>query len=173
MITLRYQDDLDCYNIFSLSFLIPFLWRVSHIIQLILGYLDPTLVDHLSPYLSAHPIRHPFQPSVNCGSQDNTVQRSSLHKCGQKSSCNAFNAVTAALSQIFPSSHSSSMFVTHTPNKGISWKVTLSDRICIRSVLGLSEEIFLLKTPSSTFPLVCYLGDFELNTLTTVYLSSD
>ena len=29
----------------------------------------------------------------------NTVQRSSPHKCGQKSCCNAFNAVIAAFSQ--------------------------------------------------------------------------
>ena len=30
---------------------------------------------------------------------ENTVQRSSPHKCGQESCCNAFNAVVAAFSQ--------------------------------------------------------------------------
>ena len=65
------------------------------------------------------------------------------------------------------------MFVMLAPNSGVSWKVTLSGRICIRSVLGLSEEIFLLGLPFPTFPLVCYLGDPELNTHTTVYSSLD
>ena len=76
-------------------------WRVSYIIQLHLGQLDPTLVDHLSPYLSACLIRHPFWLSVSCGHQDNTVQGSPQHKCGQKSSCNVFNAEVAAFLYIF------------------------------------------------------------------------
>ena len=65
------------------------------------------------------------------------------------------------------------MFVILAPSSGVSWKVTLSDRIYIRSVLGLSEEIFLIGTPFPTFPLESYLGDSELNTLTIVYASSD
>ena len=81
--------------------------------------------------------------------------------------------VVAALSQIFPSSYSSSIFVILAPSSGVSWKVTLSDRIYIQSTLGLFEEIFLLRTPFPTFPLESYLGDFELNTLTIVYLFSD
>ena len=81
--------------------------------------------------------------------------------------------VAAALSQIFPSSYSSSIFVILTPSSGVSWKVTLSDRIYIRSTLGLFEEIFLLRTPFPTFPLESYLGDFELNTLIIVYSFSD
>ena len=60
-----------------------------------LNHLDPTLVDHLSPYLSTCPIKHFLWLSVSCDSQDSTIQGSSLHKCGQKSSCNAFNAVVA------------------------------------------------------------------------------
>ena len=39
---------------------IPSSWKVSYIIQFPLGHLDPTLVDHLSPYLSVCPIRHPL-----------------------------------------------------------------------------------------------------------------
>ena len=65
------------------------------------------------------------------------------------------------------------MFVMLAPNSGVSWKVTLSGRICIRSMLGLSEEILLLGPLFPTFPLACYLGDSELNTLTTVYSSLD
>ena len=80
---------------------IPFSWRVSYIIQFSLGHLDPTLIDHLSPYLSVCPIRHPLQLVVSCDSQDNTVQGSPQHKCGQKSSCNAFNAEVAVFLQIF------------------------------------------------------------------------
>ena len=56
------------------------------------------------------------------------------------------------------------MFVMLAPSNGVSWKVTLSDRICIRSALGLFEEIFLLGTSFLTFPLECYLEDSELNT---------
>ena len=61
----------------------------------------------------------------------------------------------------------------HVPIGGISWKVTFHDRIYIWSVLCLSEEILLLKQPSTTFPFATYLCDFELNTLTIVYSSSD
>ena len=168
-----YRYSSSCYSAFSYKFPILSPWRVFYIIQFPFDNLDPTLVDYLSHYLSACPIRHPFWPSMSWDSQCNTIQGSSPLKCGQKVSCYAFNAVAAALSQIFPSSHSSSMFVTHAPSSGVSWKVTLSDRICIRFVLGLFEEIFLLGPPFPTFPLVCYLGDSKLNTLTTVYSSSD
>ena len=61
----------------------------------------------------------------------------------------------------------------HVPIGGISWKVTFHDRIYIWSVLCLSEEILLLKQPSTTFPFATYLCDFKLNTLTIVYSSSD
>ena len=60
-----------------------------------LGHLDPTLVIHLSPYLSARPIRHLLWLFVSCVRRGNTVQRSSPHKCSQKSSCNTFNVVVA------------------------------------------------------------------------------
>ena len=60
-------------TVFSFSFLIPSSWRVSYIIYLPLDHLDPTLVDHLSSYLSIYPIRHPLWLSVSCGSQDSTV----------------------------------------------------------------------------------------------------
>ena len=153
-----YKYTLECYYIFFYNFSISNPWRVSYIIQFILDHLDPTLVDHLSPYLSAYPIRHSLWLLVSYDSQGSTVQGFSPHKCGQKSSCSAFNAMTTALSQIFPSSYSSSMFVMLAPSSGVSRKVILSDRICTQFVLGLSEEIFLLGTPFPTFPLEYYLS---------------
>ena len=111
--------------VFSLSVSIFLSWRVFHIIYLPLDHLHPTLVDHLSPHLSTCPIRHPLQFSVSCGRQGNTVQRSSPHKCGQKSSCNAFNAMVAAFSQIFLGFLPSRMFMRHVPIIGTSWRVTL------------------------------------------------
>ena len=117
-----------------------------------------TLVDHLSSHLSVCPIRHSLWLSVSCGSKDNNVQGSSPHKCGQKSSCSAFNVVVAALSQIFPSSYSSSMFMMLALSSGVSWNVISSDRICIWFALGLFEEIFLLITHFPTFPLEYYFS---------------
>ena len=105
-IGIEYHYKLQCYSVPSRVFLIPSSWQVSHIIQLFLDHLNPILVDHLSYYLSTCPIRCIFQLFVSCGSQDSTVQKSSPHKCGQKSSCNAFNAVVVAFSQIFQVSFS-------------------------------------------------------------------
>ena len=97
----EYQYKLDCYSVHSRVFRSPCLWKVSHIIQPLMDHLHPTLVDNLSYYLSICPIRHIFKLSVSCGSQDCTVQSSSPHKYGLKSSCNAFNMMVTALSQIF------------------------------------------------------------------------
>ena len=106
-----YKYTLDYYSAFFYLFLIPYPWRVSYIIQFLLDYLNPTLVDYLSHYLSVCPIRHFLWLSMSCGSQCSTVQEFSSHKCNQKSSYSIFNTVAAALSQVFPSSYSSSMFV--------------------------------------------------------------
>ena len=95
---------LDCYNVTSfslLSLLPPLRRRVSPIIQPPLDHLDPTLVDHLSPYLNTCPIRHLLWLSVSCGCQSSTVQGSSPHKCSMKSSYSAFNVVVAVFPQIF------------------------------------------------------------------------
>ena len=108
-IEIEYHYRLQCYSVSSRVFLILSSQQVFHIIQFFLDHLDLTfvdhldltLVDHLSYYLSTCPIRYIFQLSVSCGGQDSTVHRSSPHKCGQKSSCNAFNVVVAAFSQIF------------------------------------------------------------------------
>ena len=117
--------------VFFLSFSILSSQRVSYIIQLPLGYLDLTLVDHLSFYLSVCPIRHPLWLYVSCGSQDNTVQESSPHKCDQKSSCSAFNAMAAAFPQIFLSSQPSCTLEIHAPITRVCWKVTLNLKIHI------------------------------------------
>ena len=61
----------------------------------------------------------------------------------------------------------------HAFIRGVSWNVTLSDSICIRSVLRLSEEQLLLGPPVPTFLFACYLWGSKLNTITTVYSSSD
>ena len=56
--------------------------------------------------------------------------------------------MVATFPKIFLSSHSSSMFIMHDPLNGISWKVTLSNRIYIWFVFRLSEETILLGPPS-------------------------
>ena len=114
-------------TVFSLSlyFPIPFSWRVFHLIYLHLDHLHPPLIDHLSSYLSTCPIRHSLWFSVSCGSQDSIVQRSSPHKCDQKSSCSAFNVVVAAFPQILLGFLPSRMFMTYVPIIGASQRVTL------------------------------------------------
>ena len=112
-------------------FPIPLSWRVSYIIYLLLDHLDPTLVDHLNLHLSAYPIRHPLWFSVSCGSQGNIVQGSSQRKCGQESSCSAFNAVVAAFLKIFLRSH-------HLRR---SWHTSLSLELPRRSSWSL-EHVF-------------------------------
>ena len=91
-----YKYNFACYNAFFSLFPIPYPWRISYIILFLFFYLDPTLVDHLSHYLSACPIRHILWLSMSCGSQGSTVQGFSSHKCGQKVSCRAFNVVATA-----------------------------------------------------------------------------
>ena len=126
-----YKINLNCYSAFFYNFSILYPWRISYIIQFLLDDLDPILVDHLSHYLSVCPIRHPLQFSVSCGNQNSTVQESSPHKCGQKVSCKAFNALAATFLQIFPNFHSSNTFMMHVPLSRIFQNVTLSNRIYI------------------------------------------
>ena len=123
--------DSRLLQCFFLEFSILSSRKVPHIIQILVNHLDPILIDHLSPYSSAPPIRHPLWLSVSCSSQGSTVQESSPHKCGQKVSCWTFNAVAAAFPQIFPNFHPFSTFIMHVPLRGISWKVTLSDKIYV------------------------------------------
>ena len=138
----------------SLSiFPIPSSWRVSYIIYFILGHLDPTLVDHLSPYLSTCPIKHPLWLSVSCGSQDSTIQGSPQHKYGQKSSCSAFNAVVAVFPKIFLSSHLLCMLTMHVFITGASWKITLISEMYIWTGFIMSEEKILPRTILTHFCL--------------------
>ena len=69
--------------------------------------------------------------------------------------------------------HPSRKFIMHVPINGISQKVTLDKRIYIWSVLHLSDEALLLRLFPPTFPFATYSRDSKLNTLTTVYSSSD
>ena len=148
---------LGCYSVFSLKFFIPSPWRVSSIIQFPSNDLGPPFVDHPSHYLSLCRIGHPLWLSMSWCSHCSTVQGSFPHKYNQKVSYRAFNAVAIAFSQIFLGSHFSSTFVMHAPINGVSWKVTLSDRICIRFALRLSEEALLLRPHFPTFLSACYL----------------
>ena len=143
-----------CYSLFSLFFSIPLPWRVFHLIYPPLDHLHPTLVDHPSPYLSTCSIRHPLWFSVSCGSQGSTIQRSSPHKCGQKSSCNAFNAVVAAFLYIFLGFLLSRMFMRLVPVIGASWRVTLIAGVHTWAAFIISEEEFLLGPPSIRFLLM-------------------
>ena len=116
--------DSRLLQCFFLEFPILSSRKVPHIIQILVNHLDPIFIDHLSPYSSAPPIRHPLWLSVSCGSQGSTVQESSPHKCGQKSSCSAFNAMEAAFLQIFLGSLPSRMLMRHIPITGASMKIT-------------------------------------------------
>ena len=121
----QYKYRLDCYSPLFRVFLPPFFRGISHIIQLPLDHLHPTLVGHLSLRLSTCPIRQLLQFSVSCGSLGSTVQRSSPHKYGQKSSCCASNAMVAAFPQIFLGFLPSHMFKGHVSINGVSWRITL------------------------------------------------
>ena len=80
----------------SLPFRSPLSGRAFTLYSFFLHYPDRTLIYCLSFHLSICPISHLLWLSVNSGSWNCTVQRSSPHKYGQKSCCNAFNAVEAA-----------------------------------------------------------------------------
>ena len=73
---------------------------ISHYIVL-LNYPPLTLKYHLSHHLSICPIKLFLQLFLSGDLLGNTIQRSTSHKCGHKSSYNAFNVVVAAFPQIF------------------------------------------------------------------------
>ena len=135
----------------SRSFLILSLRRILHTIYPPPNHPHPTPVDHPSLYLSTCPIRHPFQFSVSCGSQGSIVQRSSPHKCGQKSNCSAFNAVVVAFPQIFLDLLPSHMFMRHISTIEASWKVTL---IIGLHTLNHIHQVRGGATPRTTFHLL-------------------
>ena len=85
------------FSLFSLSiFRSPLFGTSFTLYSFFLHYPDHTLVHHPSPHLSIYPISHLLWLSVNGGGWNCTVRRFSLHKYGQRSHCNAFNAVTVA-----------------------------------------------------------------------------
>ena len=112
--------------LFTGFFFLSTSWRVFHVIQPSPDHLDLTLVDYLNPYLSTCLIRHLPWLSMSCGCQGNTIQGSSLHKCGQKSSCSAFNVVVAAFLQIFFQGFLlSCTFLGYVLVIDASWEITL------------------------------------------------
>ena len=142
------------YYFFSLFF-DPLSRGVFHLIYPLLNHLHPPLVDHSNSYLSTCPIRYPLQLSVSCGSQGGTVQRSSPHKCGQKSSYNAFNAMVSAFPYIFLGFLPSHMFMRHIPVIEASWKVTLIARL---HTLNHIHQVQGGCTPRTTFHLLSTYG---------------
>ena len=99
--------------------------RAFRLYSFLLHYPDRTLVHHLSLHLSICPISHLLWLSVNGGGWNCTVQRSSPHKCGQKSCCNAFNVVVAAFaSRYFCILIIFCMCLKFILISGSSWKVT-------------------------------------------------
>ena len=84
---------LSSFSIFRSS---SFSGRPFTLYSFFLNYPDCTLVHHLSLHLNICPISHLPWLSMNGGGWNCTVQRSSPHKCGQKSCYSAFNAVVAA-----------------------------------------------------------------------------
>ena len=100
-----------------ISFLFPFLFLfflppllmedISHYIVLLelsspytCSSFKPSL-EYLSHHLSICPITPLLQLFLSCDLPGNTVQRSTLHKCGHKCRYNAFNVVVAAFLKIF------------------------------------------------------------------------
>ena len=121
-------------------FLPPYSSKVPYVIYLSLIDLHPPLVDHPDYYLSACLIRHPLQPSVSWGSQGSIVQGSSPHKCCQKVSYRAFNAVATVFPKIFLSFHPFCMFIMHVP---ITWMLVPSDTLSSRLWVGVVKAALL------------------------------
>ena len=111
----------NCYSIFLLNSPSPFSPRVSHIIYPLLNDLGPPFVNHPSHYLSVCHIGHPLWLFMSWDSQGSTVQRFSSHKCGQKVSYRAFNAVAATFPWIPLSLHPSCTFIIYVPISRTSW----------------------------------------------------
>ena len=85
---------------------------------------------------------------VNGGGWDYTVQRSSPHKCGQKSCCNAFNAVKATFASryfciliIFACAWSSSLSLDHPEGSPRSPKYLLDQYSLYPRSIGSSDYI--------------------------------
>ena len=149
-ITIGYKYNFDCYNILSLFFRsLPHEGSLTLYSSL---QTISTLVDHLSPYLSTCPIRHLLWFSVSCDSQDSTVQESSPHKCGQKSSYSAFNAVVATFPQIFFGFLLFCMFIRHVPIIETSWRITLIVRVHILNYIHHFREGVPPQTTFRSFP---------------------
>ena len=95
-LSLRANTTLSATMILFLSnFQSPLSGRAFTLYSFFLHYSDRTLVYHLSLHLSTCLISHLLWLSVNGSGWNCIVQRSSPHKCGQRSFCSAFNVVVA------------------------------------------------------------------------------
>ena len=97
----KYYGNLDCYSILFLFFRPLHSWGLLILYSLLKAIVVLHLLIIWIPTWVLVLSDTTLQPSVSCGGQGSTVHRSSSHKCGQKSSCNAFNAVVAASPWIF------------------------------------------------------------------------
>ena len=101
--------------------------------------------------MSVCPIRHPLWSSVSCDSQGNIVQGSFPHKCGQKNSCSAFNAVVVAFHWIYLGFFSS-LGVHDT--RPYHWSFLESHIDCWNTYLSCTYHIQRDVPPRTTFPFV-------------------
>ena len=154
-------------TIFFLYFSNPLLMEGLLHIQLTLVHLDPTCVDHLSPYLSVYPIKHPLWLSVSCGSQDSTIRESPQHKCGQKSSCNA------SMPQIFLSSHHPYTFMMHVLITGAYQSFLEGHLDCWNTYLNCIYHVRGDIPPRTTLPFVFCSLSHRSKPFITIQSSSD
>ena len=89
---LKANTTLTATVIISLPYFTTFFLSLSYggsftLYSFLLDHLDHTFVNHLNFHSSACPIRHLLWLSVNGDGCDCTIQKSSSHKCGQKSCC--------------------------------------------------------------------------------------
>ena len=95
---------------------------------------------------------------MSCGRRDNTVQRSSPYKCGQKSICHAFNVVIAAFSWIFWVSF---LFV-YSCGLCLSVELLGGSPYLLGQVLELPSPCSRKSSSSNHLPLVPYHETFKL-----------
>ena len=146
-LSLRVNTTLNATMILFLSFLSLIFpsslsGRSFTLYSFFLHYPDCTLVHHPSPHLSICPINHLLWLSVNGGGWNYIVQRSSPHKCGQRSCCSAFKM---RWQQPLPQDISVFLLSLHVPEvypyRWIFLKghpdclnICLTDILCIRGV---------------------------------------
>ena len=139
---------VDATVILFLSSLLIFLWSPPHgesftLYNFLLDHLDCTLVSHSSLYSSTCPIQYLLWLSVSCSGWNYTVQGSSPHKCGQKSCCNALNAVVTT----FPLDISAFLSPSYT-----LWSSFLTLEV-LRNSVKVLEYLFIIEILISRYSI--------------------